>query len=379
MDLKEQNSLNLNKQNSLKSNSTINYSSPKQDNNDIKKNNENTINISKDDSCDFNQENLSVFSSYCPTDIDNSFIIFDSFINKKQYIVYSDMSKTIYSYNLADNKMENMKNHAHIEPISNFSYSFNKKYANEYIMSLSYRNNQLKIWNFKNWEEILNLKKIYQEGYLYSSCFLYYNYQIYFLTSNYEESKNPDFIRLYDLNGKMIETLNESNDNVYLMNSHFDKDKYNKYIITTHKGYIKSYDFNKNKLYCKYQDKNNYSNIFSYILYKDDGILKIIESSDNGFIRLWDFHSGNLYNKFEIKESRWIGGLCLYNKDLLLVGCGDKTIKVVKLKDGEVIKSLSGHDGKVCSIKKIIIPYLGVCVFSLAKDNKIRKWVNIIL
>ena len=380
LDLKEKHSISMNKQlNSPKSNSTI-CSSIKKEKRSIKRNNDDIINNSRDDSMDFKQKNTKIFSSYCPTDIDNSFVIFDSILNKKQYIIYSDMNKIIYCHNLSDNKIEQMKKHAHVEPISNFSYYYyyNKKYVNEYIMSLSYRNNQIKIWNFKNWEEIVNIKKIYKEGYLYSSCFLYFNYNLYFLTSNYEESKSPDLIRLYNLKGEMINTINESNDNVYLMNSYFDKDKSINYIITSHQGYIKSYDFNKNKLYCKYQEKNNYSNIYSYIINKDDGILKIIESSDNGFIRIWDFYTGNLYSKFEVKESRWIGGICLYNQDYLLVGCGDKTIKVIRLKEGEVIKSLSGHNGKVCSIKKINIPHLGSCIFSIGKDNKIRRWINIL-
>ena len=375
-DLQKKNSLdtlNLNKYDSKKSKSNIiPY---------IKNENKNYIkNKSKEVSCDINKVNQKIFASYCPTDVDNSFIVFISYRDKNPYIVYSDMNKSIYCGNLLDNKIKEVKKNAHIEPISNFRYYFNKniKSNNEYIMSISYRNSQIKIWNFKNWEKIINLKNIYQEGFIYSACFLYHKSNLYFLTSNWKESKSPDLIRIYNLKGDKINCINESNDNVFFMDIYYDKDKNANYIITSHKGYIKSYDYNKNKLYIQYKDKNNISTIFSFIIYKDDKILKLIESSDNGFIRLWCFHSGCLYSKFQIEDNIWIGGICLYNKDYLLVGCGDKTIKIIKLNEGIIIKSLYGHNSKVCTIKKINIPNYGEYIFSLGKDNKIIKWTNII-
>ena len=161
------------------------------------------------------------------------------------------------------------------------------------------------------------------------------------------------------------------------MDSYYENDKDINYIITSNKGYIKSYNYNKNKLYYKYNKNNNYFKINSFLIYKDGEILKIIESSENGDIRFWGFHSGILYSKFNI-DNNWIGGICIYKDKYLLIGCGNKCIKIVILENGVYVKSLSGHEGKVCSIKKINIPNLGECIFSLGKDNKIRKWTNII-
>ena len=327
----------------------------------------------------FSQDNdRTIFDSYCATDIDSSFLVFIS-VKKIPYIIYTDKKKSIICYNLAKNKIEQEKKNAHVESINNFRYFYT--YTNsEYIMSLSYVNKQVKIWDFKKWNPVINIIKIYPEGFLYSACFLKNknrsNFQ--FLTSNWVDTKLADYIRVYDLYdiGEKYTTINDSNDNVLFMDTFYDKNKNNDYIVTSNKGYIKSYDFKKNKLYKKYQDNKNYSNIYSFIIYTEDKNVKIIESSENGTIRLWHFHSGNLYSKFNI-ETNWIGGICLYNNDYILVGCGDKNIRLVNLKKGIVSDSLAGHEGKVCVIKKIRIPNNGEYYFSLGKDNKIKKWGNV--
>ena len=353
-------------------------------NKNIKKEIDNSFNFKKQktdnshkSNCDLlNDSNINniIFDSYCPTDIDYSFAVFISFKNNNAYIVYADMHKYIYCHNLMKNQKEKAIKNAHVEPISSIRYYCNNK--KEYIMSISYKNRQIKIWNFNNWQEIVNIKEIYPEGFLYSACFIKDNHKIYFLTSNWVDTNSADLIRIYDLQGKRVNVINESNENVLLMDIYFDKEKNTNYIIISNRGYIKSYNYNKNKLYSKYQDIGNNSKINSFIIYKENNILKIIESSDNGTIRLWDFHSGILNYKFSL-ENIWFGGICLYNNDHILVGCGDKTIKLISLKIGAVVKTLTGHEGKVCCIKKLNIDKLGKCFFSLGKDNKIRTWKNI--
>ena len=320
-----------------------------------------------------------IFDSYCATDIDNSFLVFISINNKKAYIVYTDKRKSIICYNLSANKIEQEKKNAHVESISNFRHFY--IYDNsEYIMSVSYGNRQVKIWDFKKWEVKINLIKIYPEGFLYSACFLKNknksNFQ--FLTSNWVDNKLADYIRVYDFYTykEKYSTIRESNDNVLFMDTFYDRYKNNDYIITSNKGYIKSYDYKKNILYNKYQDSKNYSNIYSFLIYIEDKNVKIIESSENGTIRVWHFHSGNLYSKFNI-ETNWIGGICLYSKDYILVGCGDKNIRLINVKEGILSDSLIGHEGKICVIKKLKIPNKGEYYFSLGKDNKIKKWDNL--
>ena len=45
--------------------------------------------------------------------------------------------------------------------------------------------------------------------------------------------------------------------------------------------------------------------------------------------------------------SQYIYGLCLLNNDYLMVGCEDKTIKKIELKNGTIISSSVADDNKV--------------------------------
>ena len=61
-------------------------------------------------------------------------------------------------------------------------------------------------------------------------------------------------------------------------------------------------------------------------------------------------------------------GICLWNINNLFVGCADKTLKLININNGKIIKSLSGHSGKVFTIKKIIYPKYGECLISFGSD-----------
>ena len=61
--------------------------------------------------------------------------------------------------------------------------------------------------------------------------------------------------------------------------------------------------------------------------------------------------------------------------DYLFAGCFDKTIKLIELTTGKVIKTLSGHNNLVLTVKYINHPKLGKCLISQAWHNeKIKIW-----
>ena len=68
-------------------------------------------------------------------------------------------------------------------------------------------------------------------------------------------------------------------------------------------------------------------------------------------------------------------GICLWNKECIFVCCKDKTIKLVNLNSGKILNNLIGHNTRVLSIKKIIHPKYGECLFSQGYGfNKIMLW-----
>ena len=65
------------------------------------------------------------------------------------------------------------------------------------------------------------------------------------------------------------------------------------------------------------------------------------------------------------------------NDNYILVGCGDKTIKIVELKSGKIVKELIGHNDDVVSVQVINIPEYGKCIISQGNGNdQIKLWIN---
>ena len=67
----------------------------------------------------------------------------------------------------------------------------------------------------------------------------------------------------------------------------------------------------------------------------------------------------------------------MWNNECIFIGCDDKTIKLVELKNGKIIKELKGHKREVISIKTIIHPKYGKCLISQGvKNDCIKLWIN---
>ena len=70
-------------------------------------------------------------------------------------------------------------------------------------------------------------------------------------------------------------------------------------------------------------------------------------------------------------------GMSLWNENYLFVGCSDKTIKIIEIKSGLIVKSLTGHNNWVLTIKKIFHKEYGECLISQNwKESEIKLWIN---
>ena len=307
--------------------------------------------------------------SYSYFYLDNIFTVFNS-IDKILYLIYGTNNRSIISYNLIENiKVIEIKN-AHKELITNFRYYPDKINKRDLVISLSYDNN-IKLWNANNWECLSNFEEINKKGYLLSACFLIENNNYYIITSNY--SDNSELLKVFDLNGNKIKELINSGDDSSFIDTYYDLKLNKNYIITGNIGYVKSYDYNEEKIYHEYSE-NDLEDHCSIIIYDKEDVVKIIESSGDGNIRIWNFHTGELINKLIIIKKR-LFGICLWNDEYLFVGCEDKTIKLIELKTGEVINNLIGYNKVVLSIKKIYHPKYGDCLLSQGNyNNQIKLW-----
>ena len=263
---------------------------------------------------------------------------------------------------------------AHKIHIINFRYYFDKRNKRDLLLSVAFNNN-IKLWNIKNFECLLNMQNINATGELFSSCFLNDKNNTYIVSSNYNINGNCDAIKIFDFEGNKIKEINDSNEKTFFIDNYYDIKLSKNYIITGNYGFVKSYDFHENKAYHKYYDNDNGYHT-SIIINNYEEIIKLIESSENGYIRIWNFHSRELLNKIKI-NNQCLNGICLWNHDHLFIGCGDKRIKLLDLKSEKVIKDLIGHNNEVLTLKKIINPQIGNILISQGwHEDKIKLWLN---
>ena len=317
--------------------------------------------------------------SFAYSSLDNSFCAFNSYDNIL-YLVYSNHSKSIIFYNLLDNKIIKEIKYAHKEYISNFRHYFDKISNIDYIISISVNDSNVKLWNINSDNYLFNLYG-YKKGNLDSACFLKNNYETLVLLCNsytINKTDRSEGIKVLNFKGEIIKQIENSEEVTYFIDSYYDKNSLKNYIITGNKGYLKSYDYNNNKLYHKYNSNSDLdTNIghFSALIMKDNNIIKLISSCFDGFVRIWDFNSASLLQKIYLNSGK-LYGICLWDENNLLIGCEDNSIKILNINALKIVKELPGHQKKVITIKKIRHNKYGECFLSegSGKNGQIKLW-----
>ena len=307
---------------------------------------------------------------------DNIFCVFSS-VNNILYLVYlykkeNEKLNSIVFFNILENKRINEIKNSHSELITNLRHYNDKNNKRDLIISISSRNNNIKLWNINNFECILDLREINKNGLLFSACFFIEDKQIYLMTSN-NSYTNLEKIKVFDLKGNKIKEINDSNEKTIFIDIYYDKKFYKNYILTGNKNNVKSYDYEDNKIY-KIYDNKDIGNHNSIIVVDSEGIIKLIESSSTGRIRIWNFHSGQLLKIVTVyRNKHQVFGLCLWNNEFLFAGCGDGDIKLINYNRARNIKDLKGHNSDVLAIKKFIHPEYGECLISISDEIKLWK------
>ena len=315
-----------------------------------------------------------VYYYYGGNRVDNIFCVFKS-KDEILYLIYNE-KLSIIAYNISIFKKIKEIENATDTYIQSFRYHFDNINNRDIILSVS-RDNNLKIWNINNWECLLNIKKIYIAGRIFSACFLNDKNKIYIITSNNNHPNHSEEIRVFDFLGNEITKINDSKDETFFIDSYYDNKLSNFYIITGNKDNAKSYDYNQNKLYHIYCDQkdNEYNEVKSLIIYNLEEQVRLIGSSACNKIGIWNFHTGEMLKKIEIgTKYNQVYGLCLWNNKYLYASQG---IVLIDLEQGKVVKKYS--NSYEYNIKKIIHPELGECFITLGEfgeKKSLKIWVN---
>ena len=78
------------------------------------------------------------------------------------YLIYSNHYKSIISYNLTNNTKINEIKNAHNDFINNFRHYLDNINNRDLIISLSANDNNIKLWNIKSWECLIDIKNLYK-------------------------------------------------------------------------------------------------------------------------------------------------------------------------------------------------------------------------
>ena len=324
---------------------------------------------------DFNVVTKYDIDSFIDAYLGDSFCTFKS-KNDIIYLIYTNRKKSIIFFDLNNNKRINEIKEAHKAYISNFKYYYDNIGKRELLISISCEDSNIKLWNINNFECVYNFEKIYDPvSATYSAVIFEEKGANYLITGNCNWDGDSENIKIFDLEGKEISTIDNKKDGILFLDMYYDEEKSKKYIITGTRSCIKTYDYDEKKQYREYCDKT-FSYHISIVTFKDENIVKMVESSNDGFIRIWNFHSGQMLKKIAASQN-WLYGICLWNEQYLFVGSTNHFIMVVDLKNGKVVNQLQGHDKPVFTIQKINIPQLGDCLVSQGyKDAKIKIWSN---
>ena len=211
---------------------------------------------------------------------------------------------------------------------------------NKRDLFLSMSKDKLNIWNLNNMNCLLKITEIE----LFNSCIFNENGNIRIIYSCYFSSKY--FIKIIDLNGNILNTINDLDDWSYSINIYYDFQLTKFFIIVGFYGFINSYNYSDTKKYQCYKCGGESVGKYHISICRNYNKVMLLDFNDiarNKFIIIFDFHTGHIINSIEIKEVLF--GTCLFNNNYVMIST-DKEIQFIDINSGESIESIKFKETK---------------------------------
>ena len=113
---------------------------------------------------------------------------------------------------------------AHEEIICYIRYYLDEINKRDLILTISYQENNIKVWNINSLECIFDLDSDSDTKYIHSANFLYNNNQINIIVL-YEENGHFNKLNIYDLNSDEIEVIKYFHGITYFLKTYYNKNK----------------------------------------------------------------------------------------------------------------------------------------------------------
>ena len=325
-----------------------------------------------------------VSDSFIELGTDNTFCAFKA-TNNIFYIVYPNKNYSLIMFDIINDKKISEIKDAHKGPITIIEHIISVEYGTikkkDLIMSMSSKENNIKIWNL-DFGCLLNLEKNNKNIYLNVTCFLNNIYNDILIVRS--GNKNMP-IKIYDLEGILIKDINNSNFSINVLCSFKKKIKYKikkKTIIVIKIIFviinkIKKY-YNKNKSLDKENNKKdsfissknidikninmNASKINNDIISNNKQKYKFkfydntyIIAVNNNEIRSYDYDSNTLYNIYTTNIKQRINSICINENEeaniTKLIGVCDKGyILIWDFDNSTLINQIQVYNGNLYGI-----------------------------
>ena len=297
---------------------------------------------------------------FCEFKSINNIICFVYILNREYALVaYDIIKKKIINKNIVNKNGGSFK-------ITDVRHHLDKNLKRDLILHNNMYNNDIYIWDFKNWQKLTQIYGVNKAGALYSSCFYEFNNIIYILTTNICWHGEHGNIKVFNLQSNKLKEIPNSNESAIYIDTYYDS-KFDKNLIVTcnDKGHINFYDFQNNTLFKRYDDNDTKYQflINDFVVDEKEPIKTLIGSCYKAHIKIWDFYKGNLIKRimFNYDGIYNLYGLCILNNNYLLVGTNETndngningSIILIDLNTKKVIKKIRAHTGKVKFIKFI--------------------------
>ena len=112
-------------------------------------------------------------------------------------------------------EIKELKN-IHNQYIYNFRHILDKINRRDLVMTSD--DNNIKVWNINNWENVLHLQNIYKGNIFLEACFLNKNNSISIITSSYSKNncRDNNFIKIYDLSKNIIKEIKKQETTIFI-------------------------------------------------------------------------------------------------------------------------------------------------------------------
>ena len=235
--------------------------------------------------------------------------------------------------------------------------------------------NNIKLWDIKNFNCILDLKQLELNNvHISKACLMNFKNDIYIIIG--ETNTNKPF-KFYNLSGEIIKELKFD---YYINYIHtYNDDKLSKvYIIISMIDKVISYDYGQGEIYHQYL---NSQKAYKYILLA----IKNIETGEQtrlfgnygSYLNIWNFHTGELLNHIRFNYN--INNICLWNNQFL-IGISEikfnyqNSLCLLDLDNGKISENLISYEK--CNpeflLFKIMHPNYGEGLITITKDKKIK-------